>query len=150
VRPNFDTLYSIAWLDLRDEPRIVTVPEAGDNYYLLPMYDMWSEVFACPGSRTTSGVAASYALCGPRWEGTLPDGVERVDAPTPWVWLIGRTKASLETFDQVHAFQDGMTIAPLSAWPNGCAAAGAGVLVADALRRRGVPGGERAGPVCDR
>ncbi len=117
VKPNFDTLYSIAWLPLHEEPRIVTVPDAGDNYYLLPLYDMWSEVFACPGSRTTGNGAASYAICGPDWEGTLPDGVERIDAPTPWVWLIGRTKASPALYDHVHRFQDGMTLMPLSAWP---------------------------------
>ncbi|HEY6781137.1 MAG TPA: DUF1254 domain-containing protein [Thermoleophilaceae bacterium] len=117
VKPNFDTLYSPAWLDLHDEPRIVTVPAAGDNYYLLPMYDMWSEIFACPGTRTTGGVAASYALCGPGWDDPLPDGVERIDAPTPWVWMIGRTQASPELFDRVHSFQDGMSIAPLSSWP---------------------------------
>ena len=117
VRPNFDTLYSVAWLDLREEPHVVSVPEAGDHYYLLPMYDMWTDIFACPGSRTTGGVAAHYALCGPGWRGTLPAGVERIDAPTPWIWLIGRTKASPATYDQVHAFQDAMSITPLSAWP---------------------------------
>lgn len=119
VRPNFDTLYSAAWLDLRDEPRIVSMPDAGDHYYLLPMYDMWSDIFACPGTRTSGNAAASYALCGPGWEGTLPDGVERVDVPTRSMWIIGRTKASPETFDAVHEFQDGMAIAPLSAWPAG-------------------------------
>lgn len=117
VKPNFDTLYSAAWLPLHDEPRIVSVPDAGDNYYLLPLYDMWSEIFACPGNRTTGGGAASYALCGPGWEGTLPDGVERIDAPTPWVWIIGRTKASPELYSHVHEFQDGMSVMPLSAWP---------------------------------
>jgi hypothetical protein len=117
VKPNFDTLYSPAWLPLHDEPRIVSVPAAGDNYYLLPLYDMWSEIFACPGTRTTGGDAASYALCGPGWEGMLPDGVERIDAPTPWVWAIGRTKASPELYPHVHEFQDGMSVMPLSAWP---------------------------------
>ena len=124
VKPNFDTLYSIAWLDLRAEPRVVTVPDAGDHYYLLPLYDMWSEIFACPGTRTTGGVAASYAVCGPGWEGELPEGVERIDAPTPYVWIIGRTKASPETFDAVHAFQAGMDIAPLSVWPGTATPAG--------------------------
>ena len=116
VRPNFDTLYSVAWLDLHDEPRIVSVPAAGDNYYLLPMYDMWGEVFTCPGTRTTGGGAGALAICGPGWSGDLPAGVRRYDAPTPWVWIIGRTEASVETYDKVHAFQAGLGITPLSAW----------------------------------
>jgi hypothetical protein len=117
VKPNFDTLYSLAWLDLRKEPRVISVPET-DQYYLLPMYDMWTDIFACPGTRTTGGAAAHYAVCGPDWEGELPDGVELVRAPTPWVWLITRTKASPATYDEVHGFQDGMQISPLAAWPN--------------------------------
>lgn len=117
VRPNFDTLYSIAWLDLREEPRIVSVPEAGDNYFLLPHYDMWGEVFACPGTRTTGGAAGHFAIVGPGWTGELPAGVRRYDAPSSWVWIIGRTQASVETYAKVHAFQAGLAITPLSSWP---------------------------------
>jgi hypothetical protein len=116
VRPNFDTLYSSAFLDLREEPRIVSVPPAEDNYYLLPFYDMWGEVFASPGTRTTGSDAGDLAIAGPRWSGELPTGVRRYDAPTNWVWIIGRIEASVATYDKVRAFQAGLKITPLAAW----------------------------------
>jgi hypothetical protein len=116
VKPNFDTLYSPAWLDLREEPRIVSVPET-DLYYLMPVYDMWTDIFACPGTRTNGGVAGNFAICGPDWSGELPDDVTRIQAPTPWVWIITRTKASPATYAEVAAFQDQLAITRLADWP---------------------------------
>ncbi len=116
VKPNFDTLYSPAWLDLREEPRIISLP-ATDLYYLAPIYDMWSDIFACPGTRTNGAIAGDFAICGPGWEGELPDGVRRLDSPTPWAWTIVRTKASPATYPEVRAFQDELAITRLGEWP---------------------------------
>jgi len=126
VRPNFDTLYSISYLDLTKEPMVVSVPDTGGRYYLLPMLDMWTDVFASPGWRTTGTQAGSFLIAPAGWrpdlrdrfeEFRLPTGTQRIDAPTPYVWIIGRTKTDgPPDYDAVNKIQAGFKITPLSDW----------------------------------
>jgi hypothetical protein len=117
VRPNFDTLYSFAWLDVSEEPVIVSIGDAGDHYYTLPMYDMWSDVFAAPGTRTSGNWPGEYAVVPYGWQGTLPEATRRLDAPTPYVWIIGRMQCDGEIdYPSVHRFQDRLGLSPLSSY----------------------------------
>jgi hypothetical protein len=117
VRPNFDTLYTVGYLDLTKEPMVVSVPDTGGRYYLLPMLDMWTDVFASPGWRTTGTQAGNFLVTPRGWNGNLPAGFTQIEAPTPYVWIIGRTKTDgPPDYDAVHKIQAGYKITPLSEW----------------------------------
>jgi len=117
VRVNFDTLFSIAWLDLTKEPMTVSAADTGGRFYLLPMLDMWTDVFASPGWRTTGTQAGNFLVTPPAWTGTVPAGMARISAPTPYVWIIGRTKTDGPAdYEAVHKIQAGFKITPLSEW----------------------------------
>ena len=117
VRSNFDTLYSIAWLDLTKEPQVVSAPDTNGRYYLLPMLDMWTDVFASPGWRTTGTQPGNFLVTPRGWSGTVPAGFTQIEAPTPYVWIIGRTKTDgPPDYDEVHKIQAGYKVTPLSEW----------------------------------
>ena len=125
VRSNFDTLYSVSWLDMTKEPVVITAPATDGRYYLLPMLDMWTDVFASPGWRTTGTKAGTFLVTPTGWrpdlrdrfidEFKLPKDTQRIEAPTPYVWLIGRTKTDGPAdYPAVHKIQDGFMVTLLS------------------------------------
>src|SRR5580698_7898513 len=118
VRPNADTLYTHAWIDVSGEPMLLHVADSGGRFYLLQFMDAWTETFADPGKRTTGTGEAWFAIVGPGWNGKLPANVIRLDAPTDQVWLLARTQTNgASDYDNVHAFQRGMRLVPLSEFP---------------------------------
>ena len=114
--PNADTLYTVAWFDLSKEPWIINQPDMKGRFFVLPMLDGWTNVFADPGKRTTGTGAQQFAITGPGWKGKLPPGVKEYKSATNMVWLLGRIycTGTPEDYAAVHQLQDQMTAVPLS------------------------------------
>ena len=81
------------------------------------MMDMWTDTFAVPGRRTSGTGVQYHAMVPPRWQGQLPQGVGKIQAPTPYVWIGGRTRTNgLADYEAVHEIQNGHTLTPISQW----------------------------------
>ncbi|MEM7139009.1 MAG: DUF1254 domain-containing protein [Myxococcota bacterium] len=93
VRPNNDTLYSFAWLDLRAQPVVISVPKIEDRYYSVQLVDMFTNNIGYIGTRATGTEAGSYLVAGPRWNGVKPGDVTgEIKSDSEFVYCIIRTE----------------------------------------------------------
>ncbi len=116
--PNADTLYTMVWLDVSTEPWVLSIPDMGNRYYIIPMLDGYSEVFKVASPATTGSKAQTYAITGPGWSGTLPKDVTEAKSATGMVWVLGRVycTGTPEDYEAVHALQDKFSVVPLSSY----------------------------------
>lgn len=117
VRPNVDTLYSSAWLDLSAEPVVMHVPDTNGKYYVMELMDDWTNVFASVGSRTTGTGERDFLVAGPGWNGYNPYRLPVIHAPTNTVWALGRIQTDgPKDYPLVNALQQAFLLSPLSYW----------------------------------
>lgn len=119
VRPNADTYYSVAFCDITNEAVVLSIPNTNGRYYMMPMLDAFTNVFASPGSRTGDTIAVNYLVTGPNWKGIVPSNVKsQIKSPTGIFWLIGRIQCNGTADGQqvVIPIQQGLKIIPLSFW----------------------------------
>ena len=118
TRTGLDTLFATAWADLDEEPLVLSVPDTGGRYYVIALFDMWSNVFASIGKRTTGTDAAHFLIAGPRWQGTPPADVAKTyRSPTRFVWVNGQMQADgPQDCAEVSKLQQQYKLTPLSAW----------------------------------
>jgi hypothetical protein len=118
VSVNNDTLYSVAQCDVTREPLLLHLPDTDGRYYVMQLVDAWTNNFAYLGRRATGTGEGSYALVGPRWTGTLPDGLTAVAAPTEAFSIVGRfAVAGAADVPAVTALQRQTWLTPLSRYP---------------------------------
>ncbi len=117
--PNNDTLYSTAWVDLSEEPVILSHPDMGERYFTFELVGIDSDNVDYVGQRTTGSKVGSFAIVGPDWEGELPEDVDQSleHSHTPWILILGRTLVDGDDdIANVHELQDQYKLTPLSKW----------------------------------
>ncbi len=120
VRPNVDTLYTSAFIDMAAGPWVFEMAANQLRYEVMPFMDAWTNVFAAPGSRVNGGHGGRFLLVGPDWSGETPPGLTLMRAPTRVVWLIGRTQTNgVADYPLVHRLQDGVTLRKWVDWREG-------------------------------
>lgn len=120
--PNNDTVYTGVALDLSKEPVILDMPAIQDRYAVVNTTNAYVENQAYHYSpRVNGGEAARLAFVGPDWVGTLPPDVEKVDVDTNFAVLAIRLAVRRNEKDlaKVRAYQDQMSLTPLSGWEGG-------------------------------
>ena len=115
--PNADTLYLNAWLDLREGPVVLRVPDTADRYYTLALMDLYSLPVHI-GRRTTGTRAGRFALVPPGWQGKLPRGVKAFPVATSRLWVLGRLLVNgPDDLAAANTLLDGFTIETLDGKP---------------------------------
>lgn len=109
VTPNSDTPYSMAWLDLRAEPVVISVPAVEKKrYYSVQLVDGNTFNYGIFGALSTGHEPGNYLAVGPDWQGSVPPGINKVlRSTTQFSLSIFRTQLigpdDLEAVKQVQA-----------------------------------------------
>jgi hypothetical protein len=119
ITPNSDTPYSFAWLDLRSEPVVLTLPEVDPGrYYSVQLIDLYTQNFAYLGKRTTGSAGGKFMIAGPAWNGETPEGIDKVvRCETEFAYALYRTQLfGPDDLVNVKRVQSGYLVQPLSAF----------------------------------
>jgi hypothetical protein len=119
VTPNSDTPYSLAWMDLRAEPVVLSVPAVDPKrYYSVQLCDGNTYNYGYIGSRATGNEAGDYMVVGPEWKGAAPAGIKKVfQSSTQLSLAIYRTQLfNPDDLDNVKKVQAGYKVQTLSAY----------------------------------
>ena len=118
VTPNNDTTYSWAWLDLRREPIVFQTPDIDEGRYnVFQWVDLYTHIFASPGSRLTGKKGGTYMLAGPDWTGKTPEGIDKVfQAETNFVGRYPDGNQRYRRYSKGPGIQRGYQFTPLSAY----------------------------------
>lgn len=115
VAINDDTIYASGFLDLSVEPVILTIPQTAANYSVL-ILDPYCDIFP---SAIQPPAPGTFALYGPSFQGTVPQGVTPVPLPLDYMTIIFRADKFTNGVDMTsdaEAFRRALHTEPLCSY----------------------------------
>ena len=121
VGVNHDTLLTAGWLDLRQGPLVLHVPDMSDRYYSVQFTDPSKNTnFAYVGTRTTGTQAGDYLITGRNWKGQVPSGMKQISSPNNAVLVAGRVLVKSDSdLSMAYDLSKQIQLTPLSGWRPG-------------------------------
>lgn len=120
IGANNDTLYSLAWLDLNQEPLVLETPDFGERYYTIQIALADTSTEVSPGRRTHGSQLPPVFLYGPSYGDAVPSGMLGILCSTRYVLIAGRFLVDgPEDVQTVHALQDQIRVRPWTAFKEG-------------------------------
>jgi hypothetical protein len=119
VTPNSDTPYCMFWVDLRDEPQVISLPEMeAERFYHFQLIDLYTHNFAYLGTLSTGNKAGKYLIATQDWKGEKPEGVDNVIyCETDLFFVVVRTQLMNENdLENVKNIQDAYQFQALSSY----------------------------------
>jgi hypothetical protein len=117
VTPNSDTPYCMFWVDLRNEPQVITVPKIENGrFYHFQLIDLYTHNFAYIGTLTNDNKAGKYLVVTNDWQGEKPEGInDIIQSETSIFFVIVRTQLFDENdLENVKRIQDDYQMQSLS------------------------------------
>ena len=121
VTPNSDTPYCMFWVDLRDEPQVISLPEIeAERFYHFQLIDLYTHNFAYLGTLTTGNETGKHLIVNQGWEGEKPEGIDEVIyCETDLFFVVVRTQLMNENdLENVKNIQDAYQLQALSSYLN--------------------------------
>jgi hypothetical protein len=117
VCPVTDALHSSAWLNVKDEPMVISTPDLGGRQVIGSLYHAYHDVIGRLGVNASKGKPADYLVTGPGWTGTAPKGVIHISSPTNMVWApVWIPVLGPDDLSAAAALQASMKVIPLKDW----------------------------------
>jgi hypothetical protein len=117
IAPNVDTLYTLGWLDLADEPFVLEAPDFGGRYYTFQIGYSDTETQLSLGARTHGGQLPPIFISGPGDETPVPHGMLQVASSTRYLLVAGRILVQPDEpadYEVVYDLQSRITLRTLT------------------------------------